>query len=161
MKTFKNVDEISINRLCELIDESDIYSILIDREEKIDNIEKKMLEELAAEFVKDFYDKYTKNEDYNKIMLKKCELMSCYIDYVLKQDVFLLNKINLIERELAELQGDSRKTLRETLLKTKVIIEDVIKIYIDFDKVTVKEFFNYVEYIKEKSENMIKQKTTK
>jgi len=156
MKIIDNLDELTVNKLIKLIDDND-DSIILDTKcscEKNSDYNKKLLKEVAERLRGEFYEKFVNKENINKYTSIKIEIIKNYIDYVLTNDTFILNKIRLLERQLNEFNTNDKVNLKNALYGVKIAIEDALKMYIDFDKVTVYEFFAYIDYIKTKNNNI-------
>lgn len=95
----------------------------------------------------EFLQRFGLTEDFKKLIRLKKQRISQLMDYVLKDEPFKLTEAELTTVEINELIGNGDGVTDE---ETIFIIEEQLGFKMDVKKLTVVEYYNYLEFINKK-----------
>lgn len=146
---YKSIDELPIFNWFKIQSSNDIRWLCKD---KPDNLSVRQVGELEGQFnviTGEYIDTFGISEEFRKVLDIRWELGGHKLNLAFTGDRFIQNYIDMCEAELKELTENKDTSNSNT--KVKAYIEEMMHFHLDEKKITVKEYYTYVQMLKEKA----------
>lgn len=142
---YKDIDTLPIYNWRMINKTNDLRFLL---KKKAKEIDRKKLAKVWEKIYDSFLDTFGINDDFRRIMELKVEITLEKVQMSLDKDRFRLNFIKIKERELEAINSRTEKEGGVTFLEVKAHVSKYIGQYIDEKKVSVAEYYTYIELMK-------------
>ena len=160
---YNSLDDIPLYNWVKIYDTNDLrYIIKNSNEENIDSLSYKSESLLKGWDM--IYDEYLNDfgltKKYKKILQleKKIAILLC--DRFIKKDLFIENEINILKKQLEDIQTGKQK-VNENFTKQIVIIEKWLSATLDKHLISARKFFTYIELMELEQDQLKKQQLNK
>jgi len=108
-------------------------------------VRKNTLKKLATKLQQDFFDTFGVSDEFNKLFEDRKELLILECDRKITGNKFLGTRINLLKIRINETE---KKKNDNDIYKVKSFIDKYVHGFVDVKKMSVREFYVYLEVIK-------------
>jgi hypothetical protein len=148
MRFYETIEDFPIKNWFKCIETQDYSYTLYERKELTDD-EKNQCKDKFAQLYAEYIDRYGINDELKEIIRVQNEILITKIDSKLNNDESLQNIVEILEIELKDLL--SVKTTKSNTIK--VTIEKWLGFRLNEKEVTVTEYYDYLEAIKQDKNN--------
>lgn len=130
------------------VHESNDVTWILKKKKLLSEKNTKKVEKIWREIYAEFIDRFGFSESFAEIIQKKKAIALLQIDKVLTGDKSIQTLINIEQIQLDKMLGDN---IKSDFLSIKTSIERSLRFHLDMQKVSVAEFYSYIQVIKTSS----------
>lgn len=147
LEYYKSLDEMPIANWFKIQETNDLKYMLV-KTRKVSTKEIEELEKGLKKLSSEYIDTFGISDEYRQILELSRDIEVLKIDFILTQDRSLLT---MIEIKKDQLKAISKSNNKSDLNKLKMHVNKFMGYSVDMNKTSVKEFYTYLEGLKEES----------
>lgn len=147
LEYYKSLDEMPIANWFKIQQTNDLKYMLV-KTRKVSTKEVSELENGLKKLSNEYIDTFGISDEYRQILELSRDIEVLKIDFILTQDRSLLT---MIEIKKDQLKAISKSNNKSDLNKLKMHVNKFMGYSVDMNKTSVKEFYTYLEGLKEEA----------